>query len=79
MAPIGRRAEVRSIARLEPPVPGRASYGKLLRLRVVTFEAPKLVRRPRAHITFRRPFLFLSFLLSSRVDLPCCLRTDSVA
>lgn len=40
-APIGRRAEVRSIAWLEPPVPGRASYGKLLRLCIVR-EAPKL-------------------------------------
>lgn len=34
-APIGWRAEVRSIAWLEPPVPGRASYGKLLRLCIV--------------------------------------------
>lgn len=67
MAPIGRRAEVRSIARLEPPVPGRASHEKLLRLRVATFEAPKLVRaKQRAYIASRRSFPFsFTFLLPS--------------
>lgn len=70
MAPIGRRAEVRSIARLEPPVPGRASHGKLLRLRVATFEAPK-----RAHIASRRPFLFPSRFFLPRV-VPSPLSAD---
>lgn len=84
MAPIGRRAEVRSIARLEPPVPGRASHGKLLRLRVATFEAPKLVRaKQRATHCFSPSFpLFFTFLppscrpssLSTDGDIPCCSR-----
>ena len=77
MAPIGRRAKVRSIARLEPPVPGRASHGKLLRLRVATFEAPKLVRAKHNVPTLLLvdPFPFPSRFFLPRV-VPSSLSAD---